>query len=65
MQPFVVGEKVTSDFFPREVEVVRTVTKVKKDKRFKSGWEVAATNGAGTNIWSADSGRFRRYEGEG
>ena len=71
-QPFTPGEIVLTRYYRGEEYITRTVTSVKRDKRFSSGWGVKADGGekcaccgkpVGTPILGEiDSGNFRKPE---
>lgn len=44
-KPFKVGDKVSSDFYKEESDIVRTVTYIEEDKRCGSGYRVRADGG--------------------
>ena len=44
-QPFRVGDKVTSMWDPVHGDLIRTVTDVRENANFQSGWAVSADDG--------------------
>lgn len=40
-----IGDKVTSDFYKREIDVVREITSIKKDDSTGSGYRATASPG--------------------
>jgi hypothetical protein len=44
-KPFKIGDRVTTDFYQDERDVVRRVTSVLRSAEFGSGWEVSADGG--------------------
>lgn len=44
-QPFQIGDRVTSMWDPVHGDLIRTVTDVRKNPNFQSGWAVSADDG--------------------
>lgn len=75
-QPFNVGDKVTTNYYPNQEKIVRAVLEIYKDSDCESGWRVLADGGepcacckrpfgneiGGRHGYGVDSGWFKKVE---